>query len=271
MTNAKPAAPGLRAFSSGPCAKIPGWTPSLLNVEVLGRSHRSKLGKARLKHAIDLTREVLEVPDDHLIGIVPGIRHRRRRDGDVVDAGRAAGRLLAWESFGEGWVTDVVKQLKLKDARMLNAPYGELPDLRKVDSSTTWSSPGTARPRACACRTRDWISADRAGPDHLRCDVAAFAQALDLAKLDVVTFSWQKVLGGEGAHGVLILVAPRGRAAGELHAALAAAEDLPPDQGRQADRRHLRGRDDQHAVDALRRGLYRRARMGARRSAASRA
>ncbi|MCX7351347.1 MAG: phosphoserine transaminase [Alphaproteobacteria bacterium] len=168
MTTTKPAARPARAhFSSGPCAKIPGWTPELLKTEVMGRSHRSSLGKARLKRAIELTREVLQVPATHLIGIVPA------SDTGAVEMamwsllGSRPVDMLAWESFGDGWVSDVMKQLKLKDARKITAGYGELPDL-----STT---------------------------------SAAFAQRLDWQKLDVVTFSWQKVLGGEGAHGVLIL------------------------------------------------------------------
>ena len=206
MTTTKPAVrPVTPHFSSGPCAKIPGWTPNLLNTEVLGRSHRSSLGKARLKRAIALTRSVLEVPDTHLIGIVPA------SDTGAVEMalwsllGARGVDMLAWESFGEGWVTDVVKQLKLKDARKLIAPYGELPDLSSVDFDNdvvfTWN--GTTS----GVRVVDasWIPADRKGLTICDATSAAFAQNLDFDKLDVVTFSWQKVLGGEGAHGVLIL------------------------------------------------------------------
>lgn len=206
MTISKPATrPACAHFSSGPCAKIPGWTPHLLNNDVLGRSHRSSLGKARLKRAIDLTREVLDVPASHLIGIVPA------SDTGAVEMamwsllGQRPVDMLAWESFGDGWVSDVMKQLKLKDARKLTAGYGELPDLAQVnfdhDVVFTWNgtTSGVRVPDA------DWIAADRKGLTICDATSAAFAQPLDFAKLDVVTFSWQKVLGGEGAHGVLIL------------------------------------------------------------------
>ena len=202
---AKPAMrPARPEFSSGPCAKRPGWTPENLQNAVLGRSHRSKLGKARLKEAIDRTREVLEVPDDFLIGIVPG------SDTGAVEMalwsmlGPRPVQLLAFESFGKDWVTDVAKQLKL-DAEVLDAPYGQLPDLSKVrpdaDLVFTWNgtTSGVRVPNA------DFIAADRQGVTICDATSAAFAQALDWAKLDVVTFSWQKALGGEAAHGVLIL------------------------------------------------------------------
>ena len=205
MTN-KPAARPQRAhFSSGPCAKIPGWNPNLLNTDVMGRSHRSSLGKARLKRAIELTREVLQVPSTHLIGIVPA------SDTGAVEMamwsllGQRPVDMLAWESFGEGWVSDVMKQLKLKDARKITAPYGELPDLSTVnfdhDVVFTWNgtTSGVRVPDA------NWIPANRQGLTICDATSAAFAQEMDFAKLDVVTFSWQKVLGGEGAHGVLIL------------------------------------------------------------------
>ena len=202
---AKPAMrPARPEFSSGPCAKRPGWSPENLAGAVLGRSHRSKLGKARLKEAIDRTRQVLEVPDDFLIGIVPG------SDTGAVEMamwsllGARTVQLLAFESFGKDWVTDVVKQLKL-DAEVLDAPYGELPDLSKVrpaaDLVFTWNgtTSGVRVPNG------DFIAADREGLTICDATSAAFAQTLDWAKLDVVTFSWQKALGGEAAHGVLIL------------------------------------------------------------------
>jgi phosphoserine aminotransferase len=205
MTTAKPAMrPARPQFSSGPCAKRPGWTPENLSSAVLGRSHRSKLGKARLKEAIDRTRDVLEVPDDYLIGIVPG------SDTGAVEMamwsmlGQRPVQLLAFESFGKDWVTDVTKQLKI-EAEVLSAPYGELPDLTKVrkdaDLVFTWNgtTSGVRVPNA------DFIAADREGVTICDATSAAFAQDLDWAKLDVVTFSWQKALGGEGAHGVLIL------------------------------------------------------------------
>ena len=203
MPAARPRAP---FFSSGPCAKRPGWSLQNLKTDALGRSHRAKLGKARLKRAIALTRAVLEVPADYRIGIVPA------SDTGAVEMalwsllGARGVDLLAWESFGEGWVTDVAKQLKLKDARVIKAPYGELPDLSQVDTKTrdvvfTWNgtTSGVRVPDA------DWIAADREGLAICDATSAAFAQALDWGKLDVVTFSWQKVLGGEAAHGMLAL------------------------------------------------------------------
>ncbi len=192
-------------FSSGPCAKRPGWTLEALIDAPLGRSHRAKVGKVKLKEAIDLTREVLEVPADYRIGIVPA------SDTGAVEMalwsllGARPVDMLAWESFGEGWVTDVAKQLKLADARVLKAAYGDLPDLTQVDFSHdvvfTWNgtTSGVMVPDA------NWIPADREGLTICDATSAAFAQALDFTKLDVVTFSWQKVLGGEGAHGILIL------------------------------------------------------------------
>jgi phosphoserine aminotransferase len=205
-TLAKPAQrPARPEFSSGPCAKRPGWTPENLRNAVLGRSHRSKLGKGRLKAAIDQTREVLEVPADFLIGIVAG------SDTGAVEMamwsmlGARPVQLMAFESFGKDWVTDVTKQLKLPDVEVLDAPYGQLPDTTKVDPAKdlvfTWNgtTSGVRVPNA------DFISADREGIVICDATSAAFAQALDWTKLDVVTFSWQKALGGEGAHGVLIL------------------------------------------------------------------
>ncbi|MDO8296797.1 MAG: phosphoserine transaminase [Caulobacter sp.] len=197
--------PARPEFSSGPCAKRPGWTPQSLEDAVLGRSHRGKPGKARLKLAIDKTREVLGVPADFLIGIVPG------SDTGAVEMamwsllGPRPVQLLAFESFGKDWVTDVTKQLKLPDVEVLDAPYGQLPDLTKVrpdaDLVFTWNgtTSGVRVPNA------DFISADREGVVICDATSAAFAQDLDWAKLDVVTFSWQKALGGEGAHGMLIL------------------------------------------------------------------
>ena len=205
MTMTPAARPHDARFSSGPCAKRPGWTPEALKDAALGRSHRAKLGKAKLKQAIDLTREILGVPADYRIGIVPA------SDTGAVEMalwsliGARPVDVLAWESFGDGWVTDIVKQLKLADARTLKAPYGELPDLTKVDFDHdvvfTWN--GTTS----GVRVPDgkWIAADRQGLTICDATSAAFAQDLDWPKLDVVTFSWQKALGGEAAHGMLIL------------------------------------------------------------------
>ena len=192
-------------FSSGPCSKRPGWSLEGLADAPLGRSHRAKVGKAKLAEAIDLTREVLQVPENYRIGIVPA------SDTGAVEMamwsllGAKGVDMLAWESFGSGWVTDVLKQLKLDDARKLNAPYGALPDLAEVDFEKdvvfTWNgtTSGVRVPNG------DWIPADRGGLTICDATSAAFAQELPFDKLDVVTFSWQKVLGGEAAHGVLIL------------------------------------------------------------------
>ena len=201
--------PGLRPanpnFSSGPCTKRPGWSLEALQDAALGRSHRAKIGKSKLLGAIELTREVLQVPDSHLIGIVPA------SDTGAVEMalwsllGERGVDMVAWESFGSGWVSDVLKQLKLKDARAIDAPYGELPDLGQIDFDRdvvfTWNgtTSGVRVPNG------DFIPADRKGLTICDATSAAFAQRLDFDKLDVVTFSWQKVLGGEAAHGVLIL------------------------------------------------------------------
>ncbi|HEY2530978.1 MAG TPA: phosphoserine transaminase [Xanthobacteraceae bacterium] len=209
MTIATPAVrPRVPHFSSGPCAKRPGWSPQALAGAVLGRSHRSKAGKAKLKRAIGLTREVLRVPPEYHIGIVPGSDTGALEMALWSLLGPCPVTMLAWESFGEGWVSDVLKELKLKDATVLRAPYGELPDLGAVDPASdivfTWNgtTSGVRVPNA------DWIAADRAGLTICDATSAAFAQPLDWPKLDVVTFSWQKALGGEAAHGILIL-APR--------------------------------------------------------------
>src|SRR5689334_11736091 len=206
MTAAKPAQrPTVPHFSSGPCAKRPGWNPQNLKDAALGRSHRAKIGKAKLKLAIELTREVLEVPADYKIGIVPA------SDTGAVEMalwsllGAWGVTTIAWESFGEGWVSDIIKELKLKDVTQLHAGYCEIPDLSKVDCDSdiifTWNgtTSGVRVPNA------DWISANRKGLTICHATSAAFAQPLDWKKLDVVTFSWQKALGGEAAHGMLVL------------------------------------------------------------------
>ncbi|MDR6952117.1 phosphoserine aminotransferase [Ancylobacter sp. 3268] len=205
-TNAVPATKPVNPnFSSGPCAKRPGWTLEALGDAPLGRSHRAKVGKAKLKLAIDLTREVLDIPADYRIGIVPA------SDTGAVEMalwsllGARPVDVLTWESFGEGWATDIVKQLKLKDARVLKAGYGDLPDLAAVnfDHDVVFAWNGTTS--GVRVPNADWIREDRTGLTICDATSAAFAQDLDWGKLDVVTFSWQKVLGGEGGHGMLIL------------------------------------------------------------------
>src|ERR1043165_6120493 len=205
MTAMPTVRPSVPHFSSGPCAKRPGWTLQALTDAFLGRSHRAKGGKAKLKRAIEETRAVLEVPADYLIGIVPA------SDTGAVEMalwsmlGARPVTMLAWESFGEGWVTDVAKQLKLADVTVVKAPYGKLPDLSKVDPKSdivfTWNgtTSGVRVPNA------DWIAADREGLTICDATSAAFAQPLDWPKLHVGTSSWQKAPGGEPAHGMLVL------------------------------------------------------------------
>jgi len=205
-TLAKPAMrPARPEFSSGPTVKHPGWKLSDLQGAVLGRSHRSKLGKGRLKEAIDRTREVLRVPEDFLIGIVPA------SDTGAVEMamwsllGPLPVQVLAWESFSKDWVGDVVDQLKLPNVEVLSAGYGALPDLSRVrpDADLVFAWNGTTS--GVKVPNADFIAKDRTGITICDATSAAFAQPLDWAKLDVVTFSWQKVLGGEAAHGMLIL------------------------------------------------------------------
>ena len=201
MPTRKPARP---FFSSGPCAKPPGYSPDKLATACLGRSHRAKIGKSRLALCIDLMREVLELPDTHRIGIVPGSDTGAFEMAMWTMLGARGVTALAWESFGEGWVTDAVKQLNLEPT-VIRADYGQLPDLASVDFDTdvlfTWNgtTSGVRVPNA------DWIPADRAGLTFADATSAVFAYDIDWTKIDVATFSWQKVLGGEGGHGVLIL------------------------------------------------------------------
>ncbi len=221
MTGIKPAVrPARPFFSSGPCAKRPGWTAEALAGAFLGRSHRAKEGKARLKLAIDKTKSILGIPADFRVGIVPA------SDTGAVEMalwsmlGPRPVDVFAWESFGEDWVTDTVKQLKIKDSRAVKAPYGELPDLTKADPAHdivfTWNgtTSGVRAPNG------DFIAADREGITICDATSAAFAMELPWDKLDVVTFSWQKVLGGEAAHGMLVL-SPR---------AVARLESYTPDR-----------------------------------------
>jgi phosphoserine aminotransferase len=204
MTDRPNALPARPYFSSGPCAKRPGWSADQLATESLGRSHRSKIGKNRLKLAIDLTREILRVPDTHRIGIVPASDTGAFEMAMWSLLGARPVTMAAWESFGEGWVTDAVKQLKL-DAEIVTAPYGELPDMTRVhqdrDLCFTWNgtTSGVRVPNG------NWIRDDRAGLNLVDATSAVFAQDIPWDKVDALTYSWQKVLGGEGGHGVLIL------------------------------------------------------------------
>ncbi|WP_363350390.1 phosphoserine transaminase [Methylocystis echinoides] len=197
--------PANPCFSSGPCAKRPGWSLEALAGATLGRSHRSKPGKEKLRSAIDLTRELLRVPPDHRIGVVPA------SDTGAVEMalwsllGPRGVDVVAWESFSSGWATDVVKQLRLPDARIFTAPYGALPDLSHIDFDHDVVFAWNGTTSGVRVPDADFIPADRKGLTICDATSAAFAQDLDFSKLDVATFSWQKVMGGEAAHGVLIL------------------------------------------------------------------
>jgi phosphoserine aminotransferase len=218
MTIAMPSMrPRVPHFSSGPCAKRPGWSPQALSGAVLGRSHRSKAGKAKLKRAIDLTREVLQVPAPYRIGIVPA------SDTGAVEMalwsllGPRPVTMLAWESFGEGWVTDITRELELKDTTVRRAAYGELPDLSGIDPAHDIVFAWNGTTSGVRVPDADWIAAERTGLVICDATSAAFAQRLDWLKLDVITFSWQKALGGEAGHGMLIL-SPRAVARLESYA-----------------------------------------------------
>ncbi len=202
MPDMRPANPN---FSSGPCAKRPGWSPTVLENAVLGRSHRSALGKSRLQAVLDKSRALLGLPDDYRIGIVAA------SDTGAVEMalwsllGARGVDVLAWESFGAGWVADITKQLQLDDVRVLEADYGQLPDLDAVDFTRdvifTWNgtTSGVRVPNG------DWIDADRDGLTICDATSAVFTMDLPWSKLDVATYSWQKVMGGEAQHGVIIL------------------------------------------------------------------
>jgi phosphoserine aminotransferase len=197
--------PANPCFSSGPCAKRPGWSPDVLRGALLGRSHRSAPGKARLVEVIERSRAILKMPADYRLGIVPA------SDTGAVEMalwsllGARGVDLLSWESFGEGWVTDVTKQLKLNDVRLLQAPYGRLPDLAEVDPDRDTVFVWNGTTGGVRLPDGDWIAADRRGLTICDATSAAFAMRLPWDKLDVVTWSWQKALGGEAAHGMLAL------------------------------------------------------------------
>jgi phosphoserine aminotransferase len=202
----KPAKRPLRPFfSSGPCAKVPGWSPEILRSAVIGRSHRSSQGKARLREALALTAEVLELPKDYKVAMVPASDTGAVEMALWTMLGARGVDMLAWESFGLGWASDVEKHLKFKDARVLSASYGALPDLSLVDARRdcvfTWNgtTSGVRVPDA------EWIAPDREGLTICDATSAVFAQAVDFPKLDATTFSWQKALGGEAAHGMIVL------------------------------------------------------------------
>jgi phosphoserine aminotransferase len=205
MTSEPTARPGRPFFSSGPTSKFPGWSLDKLSTESLGRSHRSALGKDRLKYAIDLSRELLGIPDDYLIGIVPG------SDTGAVELamwnmlGARPVTVAAWESFGNVWIQDAVKQLKPANLTVLEADYGEIPDLASIDKGDdivfTWN--GTTS--GAKIPNIDWIADDRKGLTINDATSAIFAQEMDWSKLDATTYSWQKVMGSEAAHGMLIL------------------------------------------------------------------
>src|SRR6478736_5781890 len=203
-------------FSSGPCAKRPGWTPEALKGALVGRSHRSKPGKSKLKDAIERTKTLLGLPAGYRLGIVPA------SDTGAVEMalwsllGARPVDLFAWESFSEDWVTDTVKQLKLKDARVFKAGYGELPDLKQYNPAHDAVFVGNGTTSGVKVSNGDWIPADREGLTICDATSAVFAMDLPWDKLDVVTFSWQKVLGGEAAHGMVIL-SPRAVARLESH------------------------------------------------------
>ena len=206
MTTTKPAArPARPHFSSGPCAKRPGWTLQALDNAFLGRSHRAKDGKARLKLAIDKTKAILGLPAGHVCAIVPASDTGAFEMAMWTMLGARSVEALAWESFGAGWVTDIVKQLKLKDVKVTTAEYGHLPDLSKVDFSRDILFTANGTTSGVRVPNYDWIPADREGLTFADATSAAFAQDLDWSKIDVATFSWQKVLGGEAAHGMLVL------------------------------------------------------------------
>ena len=206
MTGKEPAVrPARPFFSSGPCAKRPGWTPEVLEGALIGRSHRSKPGKAKLKLAIDKTRALLGIPTDYRIGIVPASDTGAMEMAMWSLLGPKPVDAFAWESFGEDWVTDVIKQLKLKDARVLKADYGALPDLKQADPKHDIVFLWNGTTSGVRVPDGEWIVNDREGLTLCDATSAAFAMDLPWDKLDAVTFSWQKVLGGEAAHGMLVL------------------------------------------------------------------
>ncbi len=192
-------------FSSGPCAKRPGWNTDLLGNAFLGRSHRAKEGKACLRALIDKTHKILELPSEYRVGIVPGSDTGAFEMAMWSLLGARGVDVLAWESFGKGWVGDITAQLKLEDVRLFESAYGELPDLSRVDMSRDIVFTMNGTTSGVRVPDLDWVASDRTGLTLIDATSAVFAQHIDWAKADVVTFSWQKVLGGEAAHGMIIL------------------------------------------------------------------
>lgn len=205
MTNEPTLRPERPFFSSGPTCKIPGWSVEKLNTKSLGRSHRSAYAKGRLKYAIDLTKELLGIPDDYLVGIMPGSDTGALECAMWSMLGAGPATVAAWESFGNVWIQDAVKQLKLKDLQVLDADYGEVPDFSQIpqDNDVVFTWNGTTSGAKIA--NTDWLDADRKGVTINDATSAVFAMEMDWAKLDATTFSWQKVLGSEAQHGMLIL------------------------------------------------------------------
>ena len=255
-------------FSSGPCAKRPGWSPAALTAALVGRSHRSGIGKARIVEVVDRSRAILGIPADWQVGVVAA------SDTGAVEIamwsllGARGVDMLAWENFGEGWVDDV-KQLKLPDVRVLHAPYGKLPDLRAGRSGARRGVPVERHDLGGARAERRLDRRRPRGAGDLRRDLGRLRDAAAVGQARCRHLVVAEGAGRRGGARHAGAVAARGRAAGKLHPALAVAEALPADLQGQVDRGRLPGRDDQHAVDAVRRGRARFAQMGASRSAGS--
>ncbi len=263
MTAPKPAVrPHVAHFSSGPCAKRPGYSLENLKGADLGRSHRSKPGKAKLKLAIDETRAVLGVPDDYLIGIVAASDTGAFEMAMWSMLGARGVDVLVWEAFSKDWATDVTKQLKIPGARVLEAAYGTLPDLSKVDFKNDVIFAWNGTTSGVRVPDADWIPADREGLTLLRCDLGRLCARPRLEEARRHHLLLAEGARRRGAARNTHPFAPRGGPSRKLYAVLAHAEDLPHDQGRQAQPRNLRRIDHQHAVHALRGGLCRRASLG---------